>query len=169
MRHKGKGTEKHVSGYRTAIPLFRRLSLFSFVFLALACASCAAIRPLPSEYEHSLTVTATAYNSLPGQTDKSPQVGAWGDRITPGVKAIAISPDLGSLGLKRGTKVRIEGLPGKYVVLDMMPARWERHIDIYMGDDMNTARSWGRREVKIWWTNVGRSQSPSIRSCLIFS
>jgi 3D (Asp-Asp-Asp) domain-containing protein len=141
-------------GCRTAIPLFRQLFALAFLFLALACASCGAIRPMPSEYEHSLTVTASAYNSLPGQTDRSPQVGAWGDRITPGVKAIAISRDLGS---------------GEYVVLDMMPARWKRHIDVYMGDDLKAARSWGRREVKIWWTNVEKSQSPSIRSCLVFS
>jgi 3D (Asp-Asp-Asp) domain-containing protein len=127
------------------------------------------MRPKPSEYEQSLTVTATAYNSLPGQTDRSPQVGAWGDRIAQGVKAIAISNDLGSLGLGRGTRVRIQGLPGEYVVLDRMPAGWKRHIDIYMGDDLKAARSWGRREVKIWWPNVEQSRSPSIRSCLVFS
>jgi len=124
---------------------------------------------MPAEYENSLIVTAAAYNSLPSQTDGSPNVGAWGDRIAPGVKAIAISQDLGSLGLRRGAKVRIEGLPGEYVVLDMMPSRWKRHIDIYMGDDVKAARSWGRRKVKIWWTNPERSQSPSITSCPVFS
>ena len=143
------------------MPLFRRLSALLVLFLAVACASCAAIRPMPSEYENSLIVTAAAYNSLPSQTDASPKVGAWGDRIAPGVKAIAISHDLGPLGLRRGTKVRIEGLPGEYVVLDMMPAPWKRHIDIYMGDDVKAARSWGRRKVKIWWSNAGKSTSPS--------
>ena len=155
--------------WRTAIPLFRRLSGLLVPLLGVACASCAAIRPMPSEYENSLIVTAAAYNSLAGQTDASPKVGAWGDRIAPGVKAIAISHDLGSLGLGRGTKVRIEGLPGEYVVLDMMPARWKRHIDIYMGNDVKEARSWGRRKVKIWWTNAERSQSPSTTSCRVFS
>ena len=133
------------------MPFFRRLSALFFLFLAFVCASCAAIRPMPSEYENSLIVTAAAYNSLASQTDAKPRVGAWGDRIAPGVKAIAISRDLGSLGLRRGTKVRIEGLPEEYVVLDMMPAKWKRHIDIYMGDDVKAARSWGRRKVKIWW------------------
>lgn len=143
------------------MPLFRRPSALLSLFLAVACASCAAIRPAPSEYANSLVVTAAAYNSLPSQTDARPRVGAWGDTIAPGVQAIAISPDLGSLGLRRGTKVRIEGLPGEYVVLDMMPAQWKRHIDIYMGDDVKAARSWGRRKVKIWWTNAERSASPS--------
>jgi len=151
------------------MPLFRRLSALVFLFSVLACASCAAIHPMPSEYKNSLIVTAAAYNSLPSQTDAKPRVGAWGDTVAPGVKTIAISPDLRSLGLRRGTKLRIEGLPGEYVVLDMMPAQWKRHIDIYMGDDVSAARSWGRRKVKIWWTNVERSQSPSITSCPVFS
>jgi 3D (Asp-Asp-Asp) domain-containing protein len=139
------------------MPLSRRLSGLLVFSLAAVCFSCAAIRPVPPEYEKSLMVTAAAYNSLPGQTDARPRVGAWGDTIAPGLKAIAISPDLGSLGLRRGTKVRIEGLPGEYVVLDMMPAQWKRHIDIYMGEDVKAARSWGRRKVKIWWTNAERS------------
>ena len=140
------------------MPLCRRISALLFLLLAVVCASCAALRPMPAEYENSLIVTAAAYNSLPSQTDGSPNVGAWGDRIAPGVKAIAISQDLGSLGLRRGAKVRIEGLPGEYVVLDMMPSWWKRHIDIYMGEDVKAARSWGRRKVKIWWTNPERSQ-----------
>jgi 3D (Asp-Asp-Asp) domain-containing protein len=144
------------------MPSFCRLSALLVCSLAVACASCAAIRPVPTEYENSLIVTAAAYNSLPGQTDASPRVGAWGDTIAPGLKAIAISPDLGSLGLRRGTKVRIEGLPDEYVVLDIMPAQWKRHIDIYMGDDVKAARSWGRRKVKIWWTHAERSAPPSL-------
>jgi len=143
------------------MPLSRRLSALLVLFLAAACASCAGIRPVPSEQEHSLIVTAAAYNSLSGQTDARPKLGAWGDTIAPGVKAIAISPDLGSLGLRRGTKVRIEGLPGEYVVLDKMPAQWQRHIDIYMGDDVKAARSWGRRKVKIWWTGPESSGASS--------
>lgn len=43
----------------------------------------------------SLTVTATAYNSVPGQTSyEHPEITAWGDSITPGVKWIAVSRDL---------------------------------------------------------------------------
>jgi 3D (Asp-Asp-Asp) domain-containing protein len=114
----------------------------------LLLTSCSTIqKPLP-EKQKNLLVTATAFNSLP----KQPNVGAWGDRITPGVNAIAVSGDLVSLGLARGTRVRIEGLQNEYVVLDRMPARWKKRIDIYMGNDIKAARAWGKRDVNIYWT-----------------
>lgn len=100
---------------------------------------------------HELSVTATAYNSVPAQTDSLPNRGAWGDRIVPGMKIIAVSPDLVRKGLKRGTKVRIEGVEGEWTVLDRTPSRLRNHIDIYMGVDVNAAREWGRRRVKIRW------------------
>jgi 3D (Asp-Asp-Asp) domain-containing protein len=92
------------------------------------------------------------FNSHPKQGQGNPNVGAWGDRITPGVNAIAVSDDLVSLGLTRGTRVRIEGMRNEYVVLDRMPARWKKRIDIYMGNDVKAARVWGKRDVKIYWT-----------------
>lgn len=101
--------------------------------------------------ERSLVVTASAYNSVRGQTDGNPSLGAWGDRLSPGMRAIAVSSDLLELGLTRGTPVRIEGLPGEYAVLDKMGRRWRKHIDIYMGVDVRAARSWGRRQVRIFW------------------
>jgi 3D (Asp-Asp-Asp) domain-containing protein len=67
------------------------------------------------------------------------------------VRAIAVSRDLLELGLVRGVRVRIEGLPGEYAVLDKMARRWRRKIDIYMGDDVEAARAWGVREVRIHW------------------
>ncbi len=118
----------------------------------LILASCSTIqKPLP-EKQQSLLVTATAFNSLPKQGQGNPNIGAWGDRIAPGVMAVAVSEDLLSLGLTRGTRVRIEGMKNEYVVLDRMPAKWKRRIDIYMGDDLKAARAWGRREVNISWT-----------------
>jgi 3D (Asp-Asp-Asp) domain-containing protein len=98
-----------------------------------------------------LLVRASAYNSRPGQTDRSPSIGAWGDRLAPGMKAIAVSKDLLALGLRRGQRVRIRGLEGEYVVMDRMPSRWRQKIDIYMGVDVRAARSWGVREVEIRW------------------
>lgn len=71
----------------------------------------------------SLKVTATAYTSRVMETDSSPFDAAWGDTLTPGIKSIAISSDLEELGLTHGSDVRIEGLPGKYRVLDRMHAR----------------------------------------------
>ena len=101
----------------------------------------------------TLTVTATAYNSVPGQTQGDPNVGAWGDEIRPGDRVIAVSPDLVSLGLDHGTKVRIEGLRGTYRVADRTHSRLERTIDIYMGTDVEKAREWGKQQVEIRWWN----------------
>jgi 3D (Asp-Asp-Asp) domain-containing protein len=98
-------------------------------------------------------VTATAYNSLPGQTDSTPWIAAWGDRLSPDMKVIAVSRDLlGEGWLARGTRVRIEGLEGEYTVLDKMNARFSNRIDVYMGSDLESARRWGVREVQIEWT-----------------
>jgi 3D (Asp-Asp-Asp) domain-containing protein len=99
----------------------------------------------------TLIVKASAYNSLPAQTDSDPNLGAWGDVLTPGVKAIAVSRDLIALGITRGVEVSIEGLPGTYRVLDKMDRRWEKKIDIYMGDDVEAARRWGVRNVRVQW------------------
>lgn len=111
-------------------------------------------------------VRASAYNSRPGQTDRTPSIGAWGDRLAPGMKAIAVSKDLLALGLGRGQRVRIRGLEGEYVVMDRMPSRWSQKIDIYMGVDVRAARNWGIREVEISWVpeeelEADASSSPS--------
>ena len=106
---------------------------------------------LASGNEQSIVVTATAYNSVPEQTDDQPEVTAWGDRLAPGMKVIAVSRDLIPLGLDHRAAVSIEGLPGEYLVLDKMHARWEKRIDIYMGQDIDAARAWGARQVRIRW------------------
>ena len=133
--------------------MYSRLFLATFFLLIiLTFTSCSTLQKIPQEKQQTIVVTATAFNSLPKQGQGDPNIGAWGDRITPGINAIAVSADLLSLGLSRGTKVRIDGLPNEYVVLDRMPPKWEKRIDIYMGNDVKAARSWGRREVKIYWT-----------------
>lgn len=98
----------------------------------------------------SLSVTATAYNSLPSQTDDTPNIAAWGDRLEPGMRAIAVSRDLLDQGLRRDMRVHIEGL-GDFVVLDKMNARYRRSVDIYMGEDIDAAMRFGRRSVRIRW------------------
>ena len=120
--------------------------LFAFALVILPIAACAT-----SPVMNSVMVTATAYNSTKSQTNHDPTRAAWGDRLEPGMKAIAVSRDLVDAGLTRGTRVRIEGLEGEYVVLDRMPARWDKRIDIYMGEDVRAARNWGVREVRIHW------------------
>ena len=107
--------------------------------------SCVAAEP------RSLLVTATAYNSIRAQTDSDPNRAAWGDILKPGMKVIAVSPDLLELGLTRDVVVAIEGLPGEYRVLDKMARRWTHKIDIYMGEDVQAARNWGKRSVRIRW------------------
>jgi len=101
--------------------------------------------------ERTLVVTATAYDSLPEQTDADPHLAAWGDSLAPGMKVIAVSQDLIPLGLDHRTSVKIKGLPGVYLVLDKMHERWEERIDIYMGLDLDAARTWGKRQVEISW------------------
>ena len=103
-------------------------------------------------YRKRLRVTATAYTSHVGQTDSTPNIAAWGDRLRPGMKAIAVSRDLLKVhGLKHGQKVRIKGLDGEYAVLDKMNKRWRKKIDIYMGMNKRKAFQWGRRKVEIMW------------------
>ncbi|MCB1960127.1 MAG: 3D domain-containing protein [Rhodocyclaceae bacterium] len=99
----------------------------------------------------TLTVTATAYTSSPGETDDRPNEAAWGDILSPGMKVIAVSRDLIDEGLDHGTEVSIEGLDGTYRVLDKMNRRWTEKIDIYMGNDVAAARAWGKRTVEIAW------------------
>jgi len=97
----------------------------------------------------TLSLTATAYNSVPEQTNSEPNIAAWGDSLTPGMKVIAVSRDLLEAGLTRGSEVEIDGIPGTFRVLDKMGRRWEKRIDIYMGDDIAAAREWGVRNVRI--------------------
>ena len=99
-----------------------------------------------------LEVTASAYNSLPEQTHRDhANIGAWGDTLKPGMKAIAVSRDLIEMGLTRNELVEIEGLPGKFRVLDKMNKRWVQKIDIYMGINQERAREWGTQQVTIRW------------------
>lgn len=123
-----------------------------WLFLAGLLGACVAFPACASPETRSLVVQASAYNSLPAQTQGDPSVAAWGDVLTPGMKAIAVSRDLLDMGLVRGTRVRIDGLSGEYVVLDKMAKRWRRKIDIYMGVDRKAALAWGVREVVIHWS-----------------
>lgn len=121
--------------------------VFFLCVVAFVLVSCTEA---PQE-RHSAVVTATAYNSLPAQTDDNPTLAAWGDTLKPGMKVIAVSRDLLEKGLTRGVKVKIEGLQGTYRVLDKMNARWSEKIDIYMGKDIDAANEWGNKQVRISW------------------
>lgn len=113
--------------------------------------------PLPHILAHiktekRLRVTATAYTSHVGQTDRTPFLAAWNNRLRPGMKIIAVSRDMiKKYGMRNGTKVRIGGLPGYYTVRDKMNKRYQKRIDIYMGLDKRRALRWGRRSVMVYW------------------
>lgn len=99
-----------------------------------------------------LRVTASAYTSHVNQTSANPFLAAWGHKLIPGQKTIAVSRDLiEKYGLTNGSKVRIGGLDGMYIVRDKMNKRYKEHIDIYMGLDRNKALRWGRRSATIYW------------------
>jgi len=102
--------------------------------------------------KRKLRVTATAYSSHKGQTDSTPFLAAWNNRIRPGMKVIAVSRDmLTKYGLRNGSKVRIGGLRGLYTVRDKMNKRYRKRIDIYMGTNRRRALRWGRRSVVIYF------------------
>ena len=122
--------------------LFKKASYFIFVLLVLF--SCKE-----KEQWVTMEVTASAYNSTPAQTDGSPNRTAWGDSLYPGLKSIAVSRDLIKKGLTHNTKVKIEGFEGIYIVNDKMHSKWRNKIDIYFGKDVQAAKKWGRRKVKI--------------------
>ena len=119
------------------------LAYFLLTIALLFSVNSFAVKP------KTMHVTATAYNSVRAQTNSNPSIAAWGDRLKPGMKAIAVSRDLLKKGLKRGVKVKISGLPGEYVVLDKMHHRWRNKIDIYMGKDIRAAKRWGRKKVTL--------------------
>lgn len=96
-------------------------------------------------------VTASAYNSVPSQTDGQHNLAAWGDTLKPGMKVIAVSRDLIPLGLDYDTHVKIEGLDGVFLVKDKMHYRWRNRIDLYMGQDIERAKKWGRQKVEIMY------------------
>lgn len=118
---------------------------YYFPFLLLFLASCSNCE------KKELEVTATAYNSLVGQTSGDPTLAAWSDTLKPGMKAIAVSRDLLDSGLTHNVSVKIEGLPGKYKVMDKMNRRWTKKIDIYMGAIKKDAMDWGKKTVTIRW------------------
>ncbi len=129
----------------------KNLTLLKIIFLQLPVLLVLFLQCDNTKTE-TIEVTATAYNSLPEQTHaEHPDVAAWGDKLEPGVKGIAVSRDLINMGLTYNTKVKIEGLPGTYTVLDKMNKRWTKRIDIYMGQNKDRAKDWGRKKVEITW------------------
>lgn len=91
---------------------------------------------------YTMKVIATAYNSLPNQTDDTPFITASGTHVRPGVIAANFLPI--------GTKVKIPDYYGDqvFVVEDRMNQRYDKRIDIWM-EGIEGARLWGVRTVAI--------------------
>lgn len=115
----------------------RAICILLLIFTACNKADRPAYKWVPLE------VTITAYNSTPAQTSGNPAIAAWGDTLKPGVKSIAVSRDLIKKGLDYNTQVKIEGLPGIYLVKDKMHGKHRNKIDIFMGKDIKMAKKWG--------------------------
>jgi len=125
--------------------------LLLVIMISFLVYTCSNRKPVKKPVYKELEVTATAYNSTWEQTLGHPAEAAWGDTLKPGMKSIAVSRDLLDSGLTYGKKVQIKGLPGEYLVMDKMNARWTKKIDIYMGTSRTDAREWGKQTVQIRW------------------
>ncbi|HEY8430798.1 MAG TPA: hypothetical protein VIL20_20605 [Sandaracinaceae bacterium] len=129
--------------------------------LALGLACAPEREPKPAPGARSAVVTASAYTSHPEQTQGDPFVTASGRRLEPGMRALAVSEDLFEAGLAFGTRVRIEGVEGEWIVLDRMPSGRRRAIDLWLGRDEEAARRFGRKRVRIDWQDGNGKQRAS--------
>lgn len=115
------------------------------------------------------SVVVTSYTSATGQTDSSPFLAAWNNRLACvgsqcGMlingriqRIIAVSRSLERAGLGNRRFVTISGLggglDGQWMVADKMSSRFTYDkIDLYFGRDLRAARQFGvRRNVRISW------------------
>lgn len=75
-----------------------------------------------------IKVTVTCYNPDPKQTDSTPDIGAFNNKVKPG--GLAISRDLFESGYVPGMKVYLMGV-GVFKINDVMNKRWEKRVDIF--------------------------------------
>jgi 3D (Asp-Asp-Asp) domain-containing protein len=130
----------------------RRTGSFAFSRLAIVIVAVSACACESGTSERSMVVTVSAYNSVPSQTNSEPTITAWGDELKPGMNVVAVSPDLLDEGLSHGSVLRIEGFKGEYVVLDKTASRFTKRVDVYMGLDVEAAKDFGVKELRItWW------------------
>jgi len=121
---------------------------------ARAVPTTGPVAQAPVRTGRTAIVRATAYNSLPGQTDSSPFITATGTRVRPGV--VALSRDL-LRSFPYGSKIMLEDMSGRYnsmlkgrifIVEDTMAARKTNSLDIWMGTRSEAIR-FGARTLRI--------------------
>ena len=125
----------------TEIPLI----LGFLLLLCLIIASCLINyhgAPIGYKIVNKGIILASAYNSLPNQTDDTPWTTASGTKCREGVVASNYFPI--------GTKLMIEGYKGRvFVVEDRMNARYGKKIDIWFRD-YDDAMKFGNRKIKYY-------------------
>ncbi len=104
------------------------------------------VEPIAVDY-----MMASAYNSLPEQTDGSPYLTAIGSLTRDGVIATNYYPI--------GTKIRIPDYYGEKVfrVEDRMNPRYSKTLDIWM-ESKTDAKEWGRRYIKVEIVQYGKGR-----------
>lgn len=102
------------------------------------------LRRLEEQNKPVALVTLTAYNAEVSQCDADPDIAASMRRVRPGT--IAVSRDLFDKGWVFGRKVRIEGL-GIFEINDLMAARHDNSIDIFLGSNQK-AQAFGKRRTR---------------------
>ena len=95
-------------------------------------------------------VTVTAYNAEVAQTDSDPDIAASMRHVKPGT--IAVSRDLFDRGWVFGRKVRLEGI-GIFEINDLMAARMDKSVDIFMGSTQQ-ALAFGKRRLRAALLNI---------------
>jgi len=98
----------------------------------------------PREADKVVHAVITAYTSTPNQTDDTPFIAAWGDRVYDGMIAANWLP--------RGTKIRIPSLYGDkiFTVADRMNSRYGYgRLDIWMDTTRTEARKFGVQRVDV--------------------
>ena len=95
--------------------------------------------------ETCATVEVSAYNSVPDQTDSTPDIAAWGYRLSAKDKwkVAAVSPDVRKLFGKNAI-VNLEGI-GEVRIVDKTNARLRDTIDIYAHKSVTDAENFGRK------------------------
>ena len=111
----------------------------------------------------TMNVSVTAYSLHHGQTDSTPFVGAWNNKLSnkDKMRSIAISQDMfGIKGLWNNKKVFVicNGKGRMYTIRDTMNKRWRKRLDICMGTDRKAAMRWGKRKCVMHY-NMKRKKS----------
>lgn len=97
--------------------------------------------------KYTKTVTVTAYNSVPWQTDSTPCISADGSNICELKKQGEQSC---AAAMPFGTKINVPGF-GVCTVRDRLAPKYSHRVDLYFGgaDQIGQAKQWGKRSLQV--------------------